>query len=131
LALAIPGKAKYSALALSLPSQRHRHAERLTGKRNAPAPIASLRNGLGQVIDTISGVANPRPEEKLKQGMEDAGRRTGGRVAEQTTRIGQAASETGEEVTEVSQPRYRSAAGTITAKGPRIRAASASPNCSG
>ncbi|BBO03324.1 MULTISPECIES: phasin family protein [Bradyrhizobium] len=43
-------------------------------------------------------MANPRPEERSTQNMEDAARRTGERAAEQTTRIGQAAAEAGEEV---------------------------------
>jgi phasin family protein len=43
-------------------------------------------------------MANPRPEDKSTQGMEDAARRAGERAAEQSTRIGQAAAEAGEEV---------------------------------
>jgi phasin family protein len=54
-------------------------------------------------------MANPRPEEKPNQGMEDAARRAGEKVAEQnnrlgqataeqTARVGQAAAEAGEEV---------------------------------
>lgn len=35
-------------------------------------------------------MANPRPEERSTQNMEEAARRTGERAAEQTTRIGQA-----------------------------------------
>ena len=38
-------------------------------------------------------MANPRPEDKSTQGMEDAARRAGERAAEQTTRIGQAAAD--------------------------------------
>ena len=47
-------------------------------------------------------MANPRPEERATQDMEDAARRTGERAAEQTTRIGQAAAEAGEEVARAS-----------------------------
>ena len=38
-------------------------------------------------------MANPRPEDKSTQGMEDAARRAGQKAAEQTTRIGQAAAD--------------------------------------
>ena len=38
-------------------------------------------------------MANPRPEDKSTQDMEDAARRAGERAAEQTTRIGQAAAD--------------------------------------
>jgi phasin family protein len=38
-------------------------------------------------------MANPRPEEKPNQGMEDAARRAGEKVAEQTNRLGQATAE--------------------------------------
>lgn len=38
-------------------------------------------------------MANPRPEDKSTQGMEDAARRAGESAAEQTTRIGQAAAD--------------------------------------
>jgi phasin family protein len=38
-------------------------------------------------------MANPRPEDKSTEGMEDAARRAGERAAEQTTRIGQAAAD--------------------------------------
>ena len=58
-------------------------------------------------------MANPRQEEKSTQGMEDAARRAGERVAEQTgrlgqtaaeqtTRVGQAAAAAGEEVARAS-----------------------------
>ena len=43
-------------------------------------------------------MAHPRPEDKSTQNIEDTARRTSERTAEQTTRIGQAAAEAGDEV---------------------------------
>jgi phasin family protein len=47
-------------------------------------------------------MANPRQDEKSAQGIEDAARRASERTAEQTSRIGQAAAEAGEEVARAS-----------------------------
>ncbi|MEH2527285.1 MULTISPECIES: phasin family protein [unclassified Bradyrhizobium] len=58
-------------------------------------------------------MANPRQEEKSTQGMEDAARRASERTAEQTSRIGQAAAETGEEVARASANLLKQNAETV------------------
>ncbi|BAL08479.1 MULTISPECIES: hypothetical protein [Bradyrhizobium] len=78
-----------------------RHTAHRLCERNGLIKIAFLHNRLRAVIDELK-MANPRPEERSTQNMEDAARRTGERAAEQTTRIGQAAAEAGEEVARAS-----------------------------